>query len=215
MKTAAAGRMRCEKVVMLGATETGKTSIVQRFLRGTFKESSEATIGAAFFTKNISVDGQTIKLDIWDTGGQERYRSLAPMYYRDARAAIIVFDVTKSDSTSQAEEWVKEFEQSGSDEKLLFGAANKIDLVAQRQITGDQVHEFQYKNQLEEVVETSALSGVGINDLFDRIGRALLRLPPRESADDGFADLGVEEIPLGGIGTNRSNYGSRSNNCNC
>lgn len=212
MKTAAAGgKIRCEKVVMLGATETGKTSIVQRFLRDTFNKDGEATIGAAFFTKNIIVDGQTIKLDIWDTGGQERYRSLAPMYYRDSRVAIIVFDVTKPDSTTQAEDWIKEFEQSGDSDKLLFGAANKIDLVSQRVITADKVHEFQYKNQLEEVVETSALTGVGVKDLFERIGRAVLRLPPRAVADDGLSDIVIEETSptRGGV----SNYGS--NNCNC
>ncbi|EMD42925.1 small GTPase Rab5, putative [Entamoeba histolytica KU27] len=82
------------KIVLLGDSSVGKSSIVLRVCKDEYKEFQENTIGAAFLTKTLIVDGETIKFEIWDTAGQERYHSLTPMYYRGSNAALVVYDIT-------------------------------------------------------------------------------------------------------------------------
>merc|ERR1712086_1026137 len=82
------------KLVLLGDSAVGKSSLVLRFVRGQFFEYQESTIGAAFLTQTVALNDTTVKFEIWDTAGQERYHSLAPMYYRGAAAAIVVYDIT-------------------------------------------------------------------------------------------------------------------------
>lgn len=91
---AASGRVFQFKLVLLGDSAVGKSSLVLRFVRGQFFEYQESTIGAAFLTQTVALNDTTVKFEIWDTAGQERYHSLAPMYYRGAAAAIVVYDIT-------------------------------------------------------------------------------------------------------------------------
>lgn len=94
MAAPAAGRVFQFKLVLLGDSAVGKSSLVLRFVRGQFFEYQESTIGAAFLTQTVALNDTTVKFEIWDTAGQERYHSLAPMYYRGAAAAIVVYDIT-------------------------------------------------------------------------------------------------------------------------
>ena len=93
-------KVREVKVVLLGDSGVGKSSLVLRFVTNSFKPYSESTIGASFTTKLITLEEKSIKYQIWDTAGQEKYHSLAPMYYRGAAAAIIVYDITRLVSIS-------------------------------------------------------------------------------------------------------------------
>ena len=93
------------KIVLLGDSSVGKSSIVNRYINHRFFEYNESTIGAAFFTKHIITNERDIMLDIWDTAGQERYNSLLPMYYRGAKAAIIVYDITDHKSFDKAKQY--------------------------------------------------------------------------------------------------------------
>uniref|UniRef100_A0A2K5MC10 RAB5B, member RAS onco family n=1 Tax=Cercocebus atys TaxID=9531 RepID=A0A2K5MC10_CERAT len=90
------------KLVLLGESAVGKSSLVLRFVKGQFHEYQESTIGAAFLTQSVCLDDTTVKFEIWDTAGQERYHSLAPMYYRGAQAAIVVYDITNQETFAQA-----------------------------------------------------------------------------------------------------------------
>merc|ERR1712226_1019035 len=99
------------KLVLLGETSVGKSSLVIRFVKGQFHEY---TIGAAFLTQTVVVGDYTVKFEIWDTAGQERYHSLAPMYYRGAAAAIVVYDITSTPSFNRAKTWVKELQRQGN-----------------------------------------------------------------------------------------------------
>ena len=96
------------KIVLLGDSSVGKSSIVLRVCKDEYKEFQENTIGAAFLTKTLNIDTDTIKFEIWDTAGQERYHSLTPMYYRGSNAALIVFDITADASFAQAKKWIDE-----------------------------------------------------------------------------------------------------------
>ncbi|KAF0699261.1 Aste57867_10161 [Aphanomyces stellatus] len=116
------------KVVLLGDTGVGKSSLVLRFVTNNFRPYSESTIGASFMSKMLLVGDQAIKYQIWDTAGQEKYHSLAPMYYRGAAAAIVVYDITRKQSLVTLKNWVKELKQLGPDNIVIAIAGNKSDL---------------------------------------------------------------------------------------
>jgi len=124
------------KLVLLGDMGAGKSCLVIRFVKGTFDEHHESTIGAAFTTKTMPEHG--VKLEIWDTAGQERYHSLAPMYYRGAAAAIIVFDVTDTQSFEKAKAWVGELQRQATANIVMALAANKVDLADARKVTAEE-----------------------------------------------------------------------------
>merc|ERR1712062_112584 len=111
----------------------GKSSLVLRFVKGQFHEFQESTIGAAFLTQTVVLDDTTVKFEIWDTAGQEQYHSLAPMYYRGAKAAIIAYDITNTHSFSRARAWVLELRQQIVNPNIVIVlAGNKSDLSSRR-----------------------------------------------------------------------------------
>ncbi|XP_065007069.1 ras-related protein RHN1-like isoform X3 [Musa acuminata AAA Group] len=131
------------KLVLLGDMGAGKSSLVLRFVKGQFLEFQESTIGAAFFSQMLAVGDATVKFEIWDTAGQERYHSLAPMYYRGAAAAIIVYDISSSESFERAKKWVQELQKQANRDATILGnpnmvralAGNKCDLEDKRKVT--------------------------------------------------------------------------------
>ncbi|KAH7966948.1 hypothetical protein HPB49_020866 [Dermacentor silvarum] len=122
------------KLVLLGESAVGKSSLVLRFVKGQFHEYQESTIGAAFLTQTVCLDDTTVKFEIWDTAGQERYHSLAPMYYRGAQAAIVVYDITNQDTFGRAKTWVKELQRQASPSIVIALAGNKADLASKRAV---------------------------------------------------------------------------------
>ena len=128
------------KLVLLGDTSVGKSSIVIRFVKGQFSEYQESTIGAAFLTQTVPVQDCTVKFEIWDTAGQERYHSLAPMYYRGAAAAIVVYDITSLESFQRAKSWVKELQMQGSPDVVIALAGNKIDREDDREVSAEVMY---------------------------------------------------------------------------
>lgn len=123
------------KLVLLGESSVGKSSLVLRFVKGQFLDFQDSTIGAAFLTQTVCLNETTVKFEIWDTAGQERYHSLAPMYYRGAQAAIVVYDITNQDSFVRAKNWVKELQRQGNPDIVIALAGNKVDLEEERKIT--------------------------------------------------------------------------------
>nr|XP_009596397.1 ras-related protein RABF1 [Nicotiana tomentosiformis] len=98
------------KLVLLGDSGVGKSCIVLRFVRGQFDPTSKVTVGASFLSQTIALqDSTTVKFEIWDTAGQERYAALAPLYYRGAAVAVVVYDITSPESFAKAQYWVKVF----------------------------------------------------------------------------------------------------------
>uniref|UniRef100_A0A0D3GK40 Uncharacterized protein n=1 Tax=Oryza barthii TaxID=65489 RepID=A0A0D3GK40_9ORYZ len=130
-------------LVLLGDLGAGKTSIV------------ESTIGAAFFSQVLIMDEATVKLDIWDTAGQERYHSLAPMYYRGAAAAVVVYDISSTDSYIRARKWVDELQRQGNPHLVMALVGNKVDLEEKRQVGTQEAMEYAERNGLF-FIETSA-----------------------------------------------------------
>ena len=117
------------KLVILGATDVGKTSLAVRYCNNEFLAQTATTIGASFLIKKLALDGKRLTLQIWDTAGQERFRSMAPLYYRNAKAALLVFDWSNAESWGKVRGWVEELRKHVEDDALLAIAANKADKV--------------------------------------------------------------------------------------
>lgn len=153
------------KTVMVGDAAVGKTSILARYTTGTFSPEVKPTIGAGCVEKCLIYNGAEYLLEIWDTAGQEDYRSLVPMYYHGARIIIIVADLTDSKTTTKVKSWVDEIKERVGDSVVLALCGNKSDLIGERQMTLDEMQDIAAENDLL-YFETSALSGIGIDEMF-------------------------------------------------
>lgn len=162
------------KIVLLGDSGVGKTSLAVRYARGIFTKTSNPTIGASFLTKTIVVDHVKIKQQIWDTAGQERFRSLAPMYYRGARAAILVYDITQHTTFERVQEWVRELQANSREEIVLSLVGNKCDMSDKRAVSF--AHAKEYADSIGAMVcETSAKTNQGVDAMFLLVSKELAK----------------------------------------
>ncbi|XP_020248555.1 ras-related protein RABF1 isoform X2 [Asparagus officinalis] len=155
------------KLVLLGDSGVGKSCIVLRFVRGQFDPTSKVTVGASFLSQTLALqDSTTVKFEIWDTAGQERYAALAPLYYRGAAVAVVVYDITSPESFSKAQYWVKELQKHGSPDIVMALVGNKADLHENRSVSSEDALEYAEKNGMF-FIETSAKTADNINQLFE------------------------------------------------
>ncbi|XP_060636937.1 ras-related protein Rab-5C [Anolis sagrei] len=188
----AVGNKICQfKLVLLGESAVGKSSLVLRFVKGQFHEYQESTIGAAFLTQTICLDDTTVKFEIWDTAGQERYHSLAPMYYRGAQAAIVVYDITNMDTFVRAKNWVKELQRQASSNIVIALAGNKADLGSKRAVDFQEAQTYADDNSLL-FMETSAKTAMNVNETFMAIAKKLPKNEPQCATGAAGRNRGVD-----------------------
>ncbi|KAI0776045.1 P-loop containing nucleoside triphosphate hydrolase protein [Trametes elegans] len=126
------------KIVIMGNTGVGKTSLLHRYTQGKFDpKNTTSTTGAFFVTKKVTVDGTKVRLQLWDTAGQERFRSMAPMYYRGANAALLLYDITNASSFEDVRGWLEELKKNCSPDLIIYIVGAKADLHHHRQVTSD------------------------------------------------------------------------------
>jgi small GTP-binding protein len=162
------------KVVFLGDSSVGKTSIIAAHLLGHFSMTGTPTIGASFREVTREWQGTPVRFSVWDTAGQEVYHSLAPMYYRTAACAVVVFDVSRADSFREANDWISEL-RSKVPGILIVVCGNKIDLEESRAVSYSDGANLA-ESLFAPYVETSARTGQGLEALFqeivDRVGKS-------------------------------------------
>lgn len=169
------------KIILLGDSGVGKTSLMRQFVSGKFENRYKATIGADFFTHEEEIDGRMVNLQIWDTAGQERFQSLGSAFFRGADACMLVFDITSSESFSHLASWAQEFSlQAGQKEMILIG--NKADLNDKRQVFNRGILQWCQQHPCvskpEEpmpYVETSAKANTAVADAFRTVATAAYR----------------------------------------
>ncbi|KAK9124664.1 hypothetical protein Sjap_014266 [Stephania japonica] len=163
------------KLVLLGDGRVGKTSLVLRYVNNVFSEKQEATVQASYLTKRLAIEGVPITLAIWDTAGQERFHALGPIYYRDADAALLVYDIMEDNSFIRVRNWVKELQQMASKNITMAIAANKSDLLRSRKF--DRQEAESYATSIgAKLFLTSAKLGTGIDEVFLDIATRTLQI---------------------------------------
>ena len=161
--------MREVKVCLLGEAGVGKSSIAHRFVLDSFNEKQETTIGAAFMSKTVRYKAHSVKFQMWDTAGQEKYKGLAPMYYRGASAAIVVYDITNFVTFNVVKEWVRDVRTTcDAEEFILIVVGNKSDIEEKRKIQRE-VAERYCTSIGAHFFECSALTGINVKEIFEKI----------------------------------------------
>lgn len=129
-------------VVLIGDSGVGKSNILGRFTRNEFNIESKSTIGVEFATRTVTVDGKTIKAQIWDTAGQERYRAITSAYYRGAVGALLMYDITKSETYEHVSRWLEELKDHADPQIVVMLVGNKCDLKHLRAIPTEEAKNF-------------------------------------------------------------------------
>ena len=164
------------KVVLLGESGVGKTSIISQFTSNQFNPRVPTSVSAKFVSKIIDFPkyNKKIKFDIWDTVGQEKYRSLAKIFYKDAKIIIFVYDITREFSFEALKDfWYKETQNNADNDPILALVGNKIDLYEQQKVDNNDGKIF--ADEIKAIFQTtSALSNSGIKNLFDNLGKKLI-----------------------------------------
>lgn len=169
------------KVVFLGDMSVGKSSIINRFMYGTFDTVHQPTIGIDFLSKTLNVDNRTIRLQIWDTAGQERFRSLIPSYIRDCSAAVVVYDVTSRVSFRGVEKWMQDIREERGGGVVVMVAGNKTDVADKREVSQEEAALVAQQAGAKHI-EVSAKTGNRVKDLFLELARDLPGMKAAEEA---------------------------------
>jgi len=170
------------KVVLLGDSGVGKTSVAVRYVQGLFAEDQPSTIGASFFTKRLQADDYKVKMQIWDTAGQERFRSMAPMYFRGSQGAVVMYDVGNEESFAGVETWINDLRSNVEGPLSIAIVGNKCDIEPEKRlISSDRGKEFALNHDCL-FFETSAKNDTGIADLFQRICQEIVKAHVKSQA---------------------------------
>ncbi|EAY12060.1 small GTP-binding protein, putative [Trichomonas vaginalis G3] len=182
------------KIILLGNSGTGKTSIIDRKRLGTTAPDLHPTIGCNSTDMVINLKDKSVKLKVWDTAGQEEYKSIVPIYTRGAHAALLVFDVTDMSSIQSLDGWRSMLLESEPTEVPFFVVGNKIDMKSENTISREiaQTYATRYSADLYFV---SALSGQGINELFEKVAE---KVSERKSFEKDPAPKEVNHSNSGG-----------------
>ena len=188
------------KMIVIGDAGVGKSSLTNRASKEKFLSDYSPTVGFEFLTFTTNIDNKIIKLQIWDTCGQEVYRSLITNFYRNASLSMMVYAINNRESFLHINQWLKEVRvQSHPDVKILL-IGNKADLENERAVTKDEAEKFKEENQILYFEETSAKTGLNAKEVFAEAARLLynehknyrLRSRSEKSFND---DMEEEDVP--------------------
>ena len=171
------------KLIFLGEKSVGKTSLITRFMYDSFDDTYQATIGIDFLSKTMYLEDRTLRLQLWDTAGQERFQSLIPSYIRDSTVAVVVYDITNTNSFRQTSKWMDVVRRERGSDVIIVLVGNKTDLSDKRQVAIDK-GERKARELNVMFIESSAKSGYNIKQLFRQVAAALPGMESPEQKND-------------------------------
>ena len=186
------------KLVLLGDSGVGKTNLISRYISNNFDENTRATIGVEFFCKNFRINKKrTIKVEIWDTAGQERYKAITSVYYKGAKGAFIVYDITSRKTFENIDKWIGEIKERTTDDVKLIIIGNKTDLNNEREVKSEEAL-IKYQDMDIPLIETSALEDTNVNEAFINLIKIVYKdiarkeIEERKSISDNKISQGID-----------------------
>jgi len=200
------------KYIIIGDAAVGKSNLLLRYTHGQFKPEYQLTIGVEFGAKNIQINNKIFRIQIWDTAGQENFRSITRAYYKNSVCALVVYDISSRDSFNNVSTWVEDCKNQSPKTIFMALVGNKSDLEDKRAVSYEEGKDFADKNEMM-FFETSAKTGVNVDEIFSQTANEI-----GKKIDQGYYDLdndtcgikkGInrsnQEIHLGGDQNNRGN----------
>lgn len=185
------------KIIIIGDSGVGKSSLTLRATKNQFQDYYNATVGFEFFSLNLKMEDSIIKLQMWDTCGQEIYRSLISSFYKNSSLAMIMYSIDSEESFRHLEYWVKEIKNNSNPNIKIILIGNKVDLEDKRAVSKEEADKFAMENGIEEVYETSAKTGFNAKNIFGKAAQILYKehLNYKQlSRDPSLIRVGTEDI---------------------
>ena len=196
------------KILIIGDSSVGKTSLLLKYVDNFFPETHMATIGVEYKDKKINTPKYRVTLNIWDTAGQERFKSITKSFFNKTNGILFVYDITSEETFAGVKNWIKDSEPYGKFESVLCG--NKVDLEGQRKVKIDSLKEFGLKKKME-VFETSAKTGTKVNEAFEKLVDLILK---SRTDEELIKEFGVSQTQNLNLGKSNKKSKGGSNCCN-
>lgn len=177
------------KVVVVGESGVGKTCLLIRFVRDTFEDNTQSTLGVEFMSKIIQTEKHRIQLQLWDTAGQELFRSVTRGYYRGSAGALLLFDLSNRDSFENVEKWLRDVKDVAKEDVVLILLGNKSDLESKRQVTREEANDFAQRNNMK-YFEVSAKTGDNVSEAIN----ACVEMIEKNLDDGSFRPAATDSI---------------------
>ena len=205
------------KIVIIGDSGVGKSNLLSRYLKNEFSLDTKSTVGVEFATQRLEIQNFKVKVQIWDTAGQERYKSITNAYYKGAKGALLVYDITKKETFENIDKWIFELKRNGDEDLTLVLIGNKCDLESQREVCKTIGND---KARLYNCafIETSALSAENVekafslmfNEIFNKVHKKL-----NENTDGTSSLGGGQKLVLTEENHNKKNENKNKMNISC
>jgi len=179
------------KVAIIGDSYTGKSSLLNRYINEIFNNSFVSTIGVDFFIKNVTIKNKVVKIQLWDTAGQEQYANLIRSYFTNCTVGLIVYDITSRESFNKVEYWLKIFKMNYEEDRPCFLVGTKSDLEKERDVTKKEGYDKAYSLNMD-FIECSSKDNVNIDDIFDKLSNKIVDLIENE----GFKPTKVNGLKI-------------------
>lgn len=163
------------KLIIIGDTAVGKTCLMTRIMDNNFREEHMVTIGVEFGSFIMKMDDKVIKLQIWDTAGQESFRSITRIFYRGAQCVFLTYDITRVETFRNIKDWLGEIRQHATEDVLIYLIGNRADLEDKRQVSREDAIAFCEEEEITHFYETSAMSGQNVEKVFVYATKELYR----------------------------------------
>ena len=169
------------KVLLIGNSDVGKSSLILRYVDQIWNDVFVPTIGVDFKVKSLEVDKKLVKMQIWDTAGQERFRNVISSYFKGAHGILLIYDITAKDSFKELENWLGEVERNANSQVLKILIGNKCDLEDRREISKDEGEAFAMRNGMQ-FMETSAKLNTNVNEAFEALAKIMVESSNKRNA---------------------------------